>query len=202
MKLGTGAFDALLGRLLNIPQQQGGIAGELSPEISPVLVLEMDRPEWCYLKNERCCCGLASCAATVGQPALVTFRNPAGSGVLIVIDAVQVASNPANVPFAMTVFLGGQRAADLTTVSAFTMPRDSRYQGARPAGRISFNLAGAGTQGTGVEIVTSSQGGMLLNTPPIILTPGFSVDILETNTNLEIEVNFRWSERELRQYEQ
>jgi len=194
VKIGLSNYDDLVGRLLNISSQIGGLASEVSPEISPVFVLESDRVEWCYLKGERCMAGGVYVAAVAAQQSVVSFRNPAGSNVLCVIEDGNFISTAGLVQ----LFLGGARTANLTTTGS-TLSRDSRQRTQQGACTVT-GQAGVAEVGTVVERMDA-----LLSNPfrsfPLVLVPGTSVDVSVDTVNVVLYASFRWSERELRKYE-
>jgi len=201
VKINVGAFDSLLGRLLSIPQQDGGIAPELAQEISGVFALEVDRPEWCYLKNEKCCAGLINVPGAGGQRAIVRFRNPAAGGMLMVIDAI-AASIPTTALVVDWALYIGSAAADFGTVVATKASRDTRLVAAdKPAAVLSYDNAGAAPSGTQIELTSSANGAGQLFSPPLILGPGGTCDVVSDANLQQVFVNFHWMERELRAYE-
>lgn len=87
----VGRFSGILHKLLNM--KEGAPSPQLSPEIMPVIALEMDRPEYDFLGGTRrgAASGSAqsSAAAKYQQMSVV---NPVGSGVLAVVDAIVFAN--------------------------------------------------------------------------------------------------------------
>jgi len=200
-KIGIGSFDQLLGRAFSVPQPEGGICPEFSPEISPVIVLENDRAEWCYLKNEKCCAANVNVPANAGQIGMVRFRNPTTSGALMVITNINV--SPVSVAALMLVIITlGKAAGDLATGSGTKEARDSRLFGNKPSALLTYDNTGAAASGTTVEFGSSSQGFYQASSPPFVVAPGGSVDIQLNVSNLQAFFNLQWSERELRRYEQ
>lgn len=110
MRIELGRYSDILRRLLNLGGKQI-VADELAPELSAVLVLEDDRPEWLFPSQYFTATGLP---VTIGAGlSAVRFRNPPGSGVLMVCEAVLV-----RVGVAETVsFRVHSGAANLGTVS-------------------------------------------------------------------------------------
>lgn len=199
-QIGVGVYDSLLGRLLNMPQQQGGIVPALSPEVSATLVLESDRPEWCFLKGERCCAGMADVPATVGQVGRFRLRNPVGSGALVVVEAFTVYSPVITVT--QVELLIGTATTDYGTVSANNVQRDSRTGQQKGVVILSSDVTGAASVGTPFELGATSIGFLNFQNFPLVLGPGSSMDVTTSPNNQEMIFVARWRERELRQYEQ
>jgi hypothetical protein len=196
MRLGTGRYSELLGRLLT---QSGAldVAAELSPEVSPVLVLENDRPEWLFLSNQRalsCQLGTlaASAATTTGR-----LRNPTGSNVLAVVTNI---SGSAQAAARLSVFIG-TATTDLAT-SQNPIALDSRYSllggAALKASREGVAPTGLGIEGYDVLATTR----VVFQSPPIVLLPGSHMDFCVNTADVAGLFNVRWREREIGRYEQ
>lgn len=72
-----------------------GLAGELivgrelSPDLVPIVTLEPHRPEWEYLIGTRLVAGsIIGAPPDLNERRTVQLANPAGSGVLLVVDHV------------------------------------------------------------------------------------------------------------------
>jgi hypothetical protein len=199
-QIGTGVFDSLVGRLLNMGQQQGGIIAAVSPELSATLVLENDRPEWCFLKNERCCAGMADVAANAGQVSRVRFRNPTNSGCLAVVEAIGLSFFVATLNYA-AIYIGSN-AADLGTAENKNVQRDTRTGSQKGACILSSDNTGVGANnGVQFELVSTSIGNITFTALPVVLAPGGTLDINCGIPNVETVFAFRWREREQRNYE-
>lgn len=199
-QIGTGALDSLVGRLLNIPQQQGGIIPAVSPELSAALVLELDRPEWCFLKGERCCAGIIDVVGAAAVRSRWRFRNPVNSGALIVIESLGICFPVTTVStFNMAI---GVATTDRTNIVA-SVQRDSRSGTQRGVAVLSGDNDGlVNLTGTLFEVdVTATVGNITPVNLPIILAPGSHIDGECGQLNQEILANIRWREREIRQYE-
>lgn len=90
-RIQTGRWSELLRRFLD---QKGveDVASELSPEISPVFILESNRPDWLILKAERMV-SLSdehTSGATIGPT--MRLRNPLNSGVLATVHAIYMSA--------------------------------------------------------------------------------------------------------------
>lgn len=71
----------------------GAAAPTLAPEIAPSFdVNQQDDPALFFLRGERLLSGYRSPAAVAAQYTRVRLRNPVGSGVLCIVDAIQAIS--------------------------------------------------------------------------------------------------------------
>lgn len=197
MKVNVAAYDQLLGRLLSIGVPEGGIAEELSPEISPVFVLENDRPEWCYLKGERCCAGYSAAAGGAASTGSARFANPVNSGVIAILESIRAYGSAAT---QFAIYWNPGVFADLANLDNTRQVVDSRSS-QKPACRIS-NTTGGGA-GVAIEFMGSAAGYSFIDASccPLILHPGNAVDIANADNNLTLKISFRWREREQRIYE-
>lgn len=81
-KIQVARYSSLLRRFLSLAGVEF-VTEELAPEISGVMVLENDRPDWHFLKNER----LMSFVGSIGPSGAFAgptarLRNPTGSGII------------------------------------------------------------------------------------------------------------------------
>lgn len=190
-------YNNLLGRLLSMAGLEA-TAADLSPEISPVIVMESDRPEWLFLSGQRRIGFVSSQNAGAAAP-VVRLRNPVGSGVLAVIEKIGGMVEAALMR--VNLQIGGD-IGDLTTVSpGFQL--DSRYGFAQGGSALicSAEALGAVSVGNGIEIAFPSA-----NVPykflqtPLILAPGSHVDISLSAIGA-FQAIVQWRERELQKYE-
>ena len=196
MKIGTGRYSELLGRLLG----QSGVlevAGELSPEISPVFVLESDRPEWLFLSNQRLMSAGGIVAAVALSPSFLRLRNPTGSNVIAVIERGTIAS-PTTIADAVITF--GTAAADRANGQTVAT-RDSRW-GTLSSGALkasSDNAASAGTQIDRLNLLALSP--HRIQAFPIIMLPGSHLDVGTNDQNATVIVMVHYREREIGKFE-
>jgi hypothetical protein len=116
------AFNALIRRLHGM--KGGAPAPQVSPEISHMIVLENDRPEFGVLKGEyRYATAVSIAAGGAGTFAQIQLTLPAASGVISVIEEAWVI-NPTGGPF--SVRLGGTLGAVVGSSRAPT--KDTRGQ--------------------------------------------------------------------------
>ena len=114
-----GRLNSILHKLLNMAE--GSPSPTLATDVFPMLALEVDRPEWHFLGGERLGWARWYLGGTAAQYSHVGLRNPAGSGVLLVVDRIVVsvaAGNP--------VQLGLRTVAAVDVVSS-GLSRDTRF---------------------------------------------------------------------------
>jgi hypothetical protein len=188
-------FNAILGRLLGMAGVEDP-AGALSPEISPVLVLENDRPEWLFLSNQFPMAAGGVETASVANPTFFRIRNPVGSGIIAVIEAVNLS---ASIIITDGVAQLGTQTVDMGGAMA-PLVRDNRY--GQIVGSCTVSESNGGGSGTGIERFR-----VPINTVynyqnlPIILKPGTNYDWGVNDVNVEVHANIRWRERPAEPYE-
>lgn len=102
---------------------QGAAAPTLAPEIAPSFdVNQMDDPSTFFLRGEKLCSLAYFISAAVGFVGVVQVRNPANSGVLLVIDRAILHNTAGDVLWGIR-----QTTTDLTTLASNSNVRDPRY---------------------------------------------------------------------------
>lgn len=200
MKLGTGRYGSLLARLLTGTSALE-VAEDLSPEISPVITLENDRPEWEFLKNGRLCGCVGFITAGAVDPGILRIFNPSAQSILAVVESIRVSSTSgANVQ----IHIGTNQTALATPV--VNVVRDIRI-------RTAANALAASGLNTSLGTAAAPSGtllerfGVLASTPtqfsalPVILAPSGSLDISIDTVTISAFVTLRWREREIGKYE-
>jgi len=193
-KIEIGRYSELLRRMLGQKGQEI-VAAELSPEVSPIIILEGTGAEWDFLKSVR---GCRCQGAVVGQPGFSSrfrLRNPVNSGVIAVID--EVGFSGAGVKFRMgRAQIFGDHPAPLLTV----VP-DLRW-GSVGATTTTLLFSKDNTSALGIPGDLFMQIGVAADnyfkyTQPTVLVPGTS---LEWGTNIldsDIDTYVAWRERAL-----
>lgn len=87
--LQTSRYERLFRKLL---EMQGPVPLELIEQVMGIWALEVDRPEWFYLRGEILASANASVTSAAGTVAEFGIFNPAASGKLAVVNAVQTGS--------------------------------------------------------------------------------------------------------------
>jgi hypothetical protein len=122
---------------------RGGNPVETLKELVPVVVVENDRIEFRGAGNEWTWgAGTQVAAGGVGNFARVGIHNPAGSGVIVVVESITICNNTG----ASLNMQGGSILTETVIVpgvSSLCRPRDARVFGQQAAGRIVTNNASA-----------------------------------------------------------
>lgn len=189
-----GRLNAVLYKLLDM--KEGAPAPQLTGEVVPGLVLESDRIEWKFLGGERIMAGRATPGAAAGEITAAQLLNPAGSEVLIILEAC-VFSTSSN-----TGVLFGFTQADIGSDGSLTASsRDTRVTpltGNVGVGRIN-GVTQVGSAITG-PIVGDLYG--LANTPmrypgQVVLAPNMGFVAETGSANIAVRSTWIWRERRL-----
>jgi len=187
----TGRYADLLRRYLGM-KGVTEVAGELSPEISPVFILESDLPEWNFLKGTKLMSGVWTRGPVAAQNSAVRLRNPAGTGVVAIINEIQGESNNASVIIVARDTDQGNLATILPSVS-----RDTRTPATDSSALIQStgnNVATLGESFLTFQILATTT---FRGTPSLVLTPGFQMQLTCLTVNSDIRGFFQWRERRL-----
>lgn len=195
--INVGRFNQILGRLLSMGGQEDP-AGALSPEISPVLVMEADRPEWKFLGNERLVAAQISAVSTAGLAATGRLRNPSTSGVLGIVEGIIFSTTATQ---RVQVRLGVLGDTGLLTPMVAQAARDSRLTTTVGALRTSSDqVAGVGTVIYEGQLLANTS--YIIGVTPIVLAPLSHVDVSGADlVAATISVNFAWRERAAEPFE-
>lgn len=174
-KIESGRWSELLRRALGMKGVQT-VSAELSPEVSPVWVLEQDLAEWQFLKGVRLVSAASSRALSAGNIARFAVINPVGSAMIASISHL---SFSASVNTTLSVRLVQVTLAQFTTLEE-AGPRDTRWArgAAATVSPITFSSEDNAAGIAGGFLLYTSQ--VLANTPvefgrPIVLAPGSSL---------------------------
>lgn len=193
----TYRYSQLLKRLLEA--KGGEPIPELAQELVAALILENDRAEYGHLADEEIASAdLTIAAGGAGNRSQIGVGNPAGSGILVVVEAItNVFQNGAAGP--LTVRGMAMSVAHTDTKGTF---RDSRKRsftsGVTGANVISKN--NAGVSGNALFRITQlttiySRNGLL------VISPGFGVWLDTGTDNQSLDASIHWRERALEQAE-
>lgn len=180
-------LQQLITRRLTTP---GGLpAPTVAPEMFPVISLENDRPEWGFLKGERHMTGFYQGGPTVGNFEGVELRNPAGSGVIVVVNRI------VTIAAADTRYY--RAAAPIAGLLGGTAPMDLRDP--MPGANINgiATIAGAAAPGLppGGLMRRVEQGGYVEHRENWVLPPNTALQVYVGATNLLLTCWFNWTER-------
>jgi len=192
-ELGGGALglNEALGRILGM--EKLGPAPTLAPEISPSIDLGRLPDEWAGPAGYKIFLFGAIASAVAGELSYSGISNPAGSNVLVVVEAFMLEG-------AGTYTLRF-RVTDTPTVDAGVIPRDLRW----PAAQVgtSHFISGAEAAATGAAMARFSTPAAATAMPAwtacrVVLAPGTNVVIEHGTVNTAFTNNWLWWERRLR----
>jgi len=194
-KIETGRYSERLRRALGMKGVEV-VAGELSPEISPVFILEDNSIEWKFLQQVRVCGSAIIQNGAAGNETLVRWQNPVASGIMAVFSHLDyTASLDENFNFGFTVTTAGLATPGVTAVF------DHRWDtGLNPtAVKVTRTSAGATIALGGSVFVTRVA---INNRYPwdgaVVVLPGEGLEFGSPGTfAVNIRVNARWTERHL-----
>lgn len=133
-------YNKAIRSLLGLEEQEG--VTSVSPELQPCVVIDGPAVEHHFLLNERLYHRNFSVAADAANPSTIEIRNPADSGVIVIVDFIEAGANAAA---DLQVQLNIGIDTDLAT--AFTaLPCDTRPGAVSCSSRLSSaNVASATT---------------------------------------------------------
>ena len=192
-KIEIGRYSELLRRQFGM-KGTATVAAELSPEISPIVILEGDTDEWHYLKGVRDCAFGDLVLAAPTFTSKWRMRNPIDSGVIAIVEFFEVWGDLISTYRAAI----NNQTVDLpTAVQAAVL--DARWGivgTAEPAVIVSAsNAQAAGPAGTSI-----SEARVLATTPwtyghEVVLVPGAVLDFGISGLNQTVRATARWRER-------
>lgn len=167
-------------------------------DVNGLVIVENDRPEWAKAGGEILMLGYVqvSPAAQFGN---TRIRNPVGSGMLVVIDYVDVLATTAQ----FLQWSPGYATTDLATGNNTKSLRDTRFADAGTQTQSAAVMSGqvsAGSTAVGQPShETNNTAGVATVFPqPFVLGPGSSLDISTiAAVTATIVVNYAWRERPL-----
>lgn len=194
-KIESGQFSSLVRRYLQM-RGESFVLDELSPEISPVLVLEAERPEWQFLKGQKLNCCLIQTLPVAAQTSLFRLRNPAASGVFAIFEWIYFSTN--SVATEVVFFRSTESGSDLANALG-THSRDLRWQ---PIGNNASALSASWANNIGASGLSFHRTFLAINAereyrPAFILPPGFVFEIFTQAPNSDLRGSVNWLEKRL-----
>jgi hypothetical protein len=196
----AGPQEILVGRYARRLQRLFSMKGDapvtdVAAEIVAVVDAQGSRLDDYYLADERLCSGLASIPANVGFRSELEVLNPAGSGILVVVERAYVTAGPTTVAVRLSTSPPFDIVAQLSTTKFW---RDTRIgagsvgAGAPAAQVLSDNTRVVVAAGVVLFVNTTNQGNFDL---PYVLAPGSGLTIEPNADNLAMTATFHWRER-------
>lgn len=180
-----GRFNRALSRLFRIADTP---APSVAPEIMPVHIASPDGPENVVLREERRYIFGQGQVGTALLTGVISLTNPAGSGILAIIEEVMVASSAPE-----SVFFGGNDTTPSGGAPFSGFPLDSRIgTGASVAFVSSLGLAGPSLLG-GQAVIGSNV--TLFLPVRAVLAPGTSFRVTGQIGVQTTIASFIWRER-------
>lgn len=185
----SGRFNAILAKLLNI--KTGAPSPSLATDVFPVIVLEANDPSWAYLGGERLLGGYAEQGAGgAGLTSHVQLENPAGSGVICVVEwwAMQ---NPNAVAYNIVAGLGNTQSLGSVVTTEYS--RDSRLTQKGAANIRVFTNATPLVNPTFTQVIAAYESVMM--PVKMVVSPGGALTLYNVTQNVGVGAWFSWRER-------
>ena len=161
----------------------------LGETLQPVIDL-WRRPEWALLRGERLWAVNPSNVATAAEFTQVGVRNPAGSGLIVVVTDFNTSHAATNQILEM--FIGASVAVDSTSTPNARDTRLPILTGVR-----TVSLATSGAARLGSRLATFNDAAITFNfwTVNVVLSPGFDLYFGPDTVNQAVSVSIRGYER-------
>jgi len=196
-KIEVGRWAELLKRISGIAGAET-VSGHLSPEISPVMLLEdLGDADYLFLKGVRLCSAGTGVNAAAGFTSKYRLRNPADSGAVAVVTALEISPDAGA---AQNVTANIHRlTVDLPT-AVLTTAQDPRWgtTGGLNQTALIFSTSNAQVTGPAGDVVFDTRtpnGTPYLYTQQIPLLPGSGIDWGTITLNVSFRGWVRWTER-------
>lgn len=194
-KIETGRYSERLRRALGMKGVEM-VAAELSPEISPVFILEDNSIEWKFLQQVRVCTSGILQVGGAGFESLLRWSNPSISGVIAIFTHLDV----------MLGSLSSVNFGYATVPGTLGIPAASTVLDHRWATAASPTTIVPSRDNAGATISLSSTvfiARVLIDVAfhwdgQLVLLPGEALEFgAPGSLNLDIRANARWTERQL-----
>ena len=192
-KIEIGRYSELLRRQFGMKGQES-VAAELSPEVSPIVILEDASDEWNYLKGVRDCGFGDIVAAIAGFTSKWRMRNPAASGIIAVVEFIEIVTNATS---AKRITINNQTVDFPTPVQGAVL--DARW-GIVGVAEPAVIVTASNAQATGPAGTSIGESRALSNAPwtyaqEIVLVPGAVLDFGTADQDEDARATVRWRER-------
>jgi len=189
----VGRFNGILHKLLDM--KEAAPAPSLAPDIFACLTLETDRPEWAFLGAVRLCSASGDQAAGAGAVSIFQLSNPAGSGVIIVLESVNIWTVTTQLIY---THIASSSTGLPTTISTFFRdPRWGAPAAGAPAGLVTSSNATSAFGNIIHRQQCPSTQSFGLELPPVVLVPNSSIQFAGAAVNIRTACSIHWRERHL-----
>jgi hypothetical protein len=189
--LGAAArFEQLLTRRFNV--LGGAPSPQLTPEITPVYAFLEQAQDQALMAVKLCTASLSQ-AAVAAKRGVLQLRNPTGSGIVAVVTRVAAFHTDAGAQtqsFAVGLVPGD--LANLPAAGGITV-RDTRWTGA-PTCRFTSDASPATILNANLALQNTSQNQQLEYLQPVVLSPGFSLQMSLGANNIVYAGSVAWAE--------
>ncbi len=189
------AIGERLWRYLNL---RGGNPDGLGSVVSAdITVADLTRPEFAWLGREKRYAGTGVASAVAAQNSQFELRNNAGTGMLIIVDSLEIFPGAAT---GVGIFLSTVTNLGLAQ-SSRVQAQDARQEEAgvlstpSPQGLIFIGASAFPIPGSAWFYTASASARYVVPFGPIVLKPGTFLRIVNGTTNVSLEVNCKWRER-------
>lgn len=174
-----------------------GAVERFGETVTPV-VNPWGMPEWAALRGEQ----LAGCRTfqnlVAAEYAAVALMNPAGSGMIVVVEAISFNAG-ATAQAQLEVVADSVISGTLLTVTNPSCSRDRRFKGISGLTRATFRQGSDAASTFGAQLETQGFTGSLFSQfvvgLPLILRPGDDCLVVLQTVNLAMTVCWAWRER-------
>lgn len=197
-------FSDVAEKLLGLQEQHG--VTSVAPEMMPVVVFEMDRPEYSFLKREKLWYGSMNEAALAANFSQIAVINPTGSNLIVVVKGMIIDPLAANVNFQAGYII------NLATWTAGTagapVARDRRWPIDPVAGHPLPKTQLFGIQNAAAQLHVELRASVPTNTSSLVLPldyvliPGSGFGVLNGTLNAQLNATFWGYERTMLPEEQ
>ena len=192
-----GQFSQLLRRYLGMTGVND-VVDELAPELAADFTLEVERPEWEFLKGQKLMSAVGTIVPSVGLTPMMRLENPAASGAIGIIQPIIISSQGVD----NNIDIKTNPAAGNLTTTFQSVARDTRYPTVAFPGNSALVCSGDyGTAGALIATLTAKANTALFYCVPVVLTPGFDLNVIGQTANTAMVVVFNWLEKRLDQLE-
>jgi hypothetical protein len=192
-------INELLTRRFNVTDSPGP-SSTLAPEVMPVFQVAPPRMEDCFLRGERFARGTFLQANAALNYSGFRLYNPAGSGMLVIVDTVEIALFTDATSCYGAIVLGG--ATGTLTETMGTTLIDSRFRATATnlqsvaIGEFGFYAVPPGQAGPILFRKNWRTGEIIPEFPlGVVLSPGYAFDMFTSGVDQQLLGNITWHER-------